>query len=389
MIEERKLNRFDRYVVCPIIAHDPEKLAKCEEHDKQVSRGKAALLVLVAFSSSVLSSAFWWQFMPAPVAVGVGIFAFFYILFLDQFVGGTVWALRGILRKPGLKVGKVLLAGRLGIAALFATGNSIGLEIIMGKHAIEAQRVSDKFTEDQKTNQTFGAKADQIRKQTLGNTYEVIQEEKKEINTVQPKLDEARQKQAGAANALAAAKIQAHREKYGEDGFPKGMKKNYQAALAAQAAAETDLAKAKTDIEIYQARLKAAQDRQKGAEEDAKAKEPLLQPQLNQLEDERKRSLVPEGNDAISSYILLQEVYADPKRGTAARFLGWLFFLMLMAVELSFVAVCTWFIPATIYEVRLIGDTADEAETLNEMYRQRREARLGMSLTRQPLEVVS
>src|SRR5205085_8400512 len=67
-------------------------------------------------------------------------------------------------------------------------------------------------------------------------------------------------------------------------------------------------------------------------------------------------------NDALMSYLALQEVFDDPRFGSAARHFSWLMMAVLMTLELSYVVVRACFTHASVYMAILIADTKKRAE---------------------------
>ena len=74
------------------------------------------------------------------------------------------------------------------------------------------------------------------------------------------------------------------------------------------------------------------------------------------------------------SYLALEEVYADPRFGTAARHFSWLMMAVLMTFELSYVVVRAWFTHASVYMAILIGDTKKRADRVTADYESSRDA---------------
>ena len=71
---------------------------------------------------------------------------------------------------------------------------------------------------------------------------------------------------------------------------------------------------------------------------------------------------MPDRNDALMSYLALQEVYEDPRFGEAAKHFSWLMMAVLMTFELSYVVVRVWFSHASVYMALLIADTKKRAD---------------------------
>lgn len=74
------------------------------------------------------------------------------------------------------------------------------------------------------------------------------------------------------------------------------------------------------------------------------------------------------------SYLALEEVYSDPRFGTAARHFSWLMMAVLMTFELSYVVVRAWFTHASVYMAILIGDTKKRADRVAADYESSRDA---------------
>jgi hypothetical protein len=81
------------------------------------------------------------------------------------------------------------------------------------------------------------------------------------------------------------------------------------------------------------------------------------------------------------SYLALEEVYADPRFGTAARHFSWLMMAVLMTFELSYVVVRAWFTHASVYMAILIGDTKKRADRVAADYESSRVALLAPDAT--------
>jgi hypothetical protein len=96
--------------------------------------------------------------------------------------------------------------------------------------------------------------------------------------------------------------------------------------------------------------------------------------EATQIDEERKSHLVPDRNDALMSYLALQEVMDDPRFGAAARHFSWLMMAVLMTFELSYVVVRAWFAHASVYMAMLIADTKTRADRIAADYKSNRDA---------------
>ena len=117
-----------------------------------------------------------------------------------------------------------------------------------------------------------------------------------------------------------------------------------------------------------------AQKKLDKASADVRAAEAAFAGEAAQIDEERKSHLIPDRNDALMSYLALEEVYADPRFGTAARHFSWLMMAVLMTFELSYVVVRAWFTHASVYMAILIGDTKKRADRVAADYESSRDA---------------
>lgn len=187
-------------------------------------------------------------------------------------------------------------------------------------------------------------------------------------------LDAARQLRATASQRAEAYGIETDRELKGAPGYKAGAGSQYREALARKTAADADLAKAASDISIYEPRMADAQKKLDKASADVRAAEAAFAGEAAQIDEERKSHLIPDRNDALMSYLALEEVYSDPRFGTAARHFSWLMMAVLMTFELSYVVVRAWFTHASVYMAILIGDTKKRADRVAADYESSRDA---------------
>ena len=117
-----------------------------------------------------------------------------------------------------------------------------------------------------------------------------------------------------------------------------------------------------------------AQKKLDKASADVRAAEAAFAGEAAQIDEERKSHLIPDRNDALMSYLALEEVYSDPRFGTAARHFSWLMMAVLMTFELSYVVVRAWFTHASVYMAILIGDTKKRADRVAADYESSRDA---------------
>jgi hypothetical protein len=338
-------------------------LAPVQDHYTVVS--EAMLLSLVALVTGVAWTAFWAQFLPFAAACAFGALAFAFVFLIDSAIGAADWRLTGVLRQPGVRHGReywLRLSARFGMTAILSSATSTGAAMAMFHNAIVTQLEHDRRETNQKIAQQYDAQIQELRTRYLGTELNNVTALQKSITEITRVVDAARQTRSSAGKQLETETIEADRELRGAPGYKAGPGTKYREALERKKTADATLAKAEEDIRIYEPRLADAQRKLDAANAGIKNAEAGFLVEAEKLDEEKKAHLVPARNDALMSYMALQELYQSPIYGSAALHFTWLMIAVLMTIELSYVIVRVWFTHASVYMAILIADTKLRAE---------------------------
>jgi hypothetical protein len=358
------LSRITR-LACVLVRSNPEILAAAPRQDHYAVVCEALLLSVVGGVTGLAWTCFWAQFLSMPVACAFGALAGFFIFLVDQAIGAADWRLTGVLRRPGAQRGwqtHARLGMRLAMTVILSTATSTGASMAMFHDAIKTQLEADVRGKNRQIEEQYAERIREHRALRFGSLEADMQRLTASVAEITRVLDAARQLRATASQRTEAYQIEADRELKGAPGYKAGAGSKYREAQARKLAADSDLAKAASDIEIYEPRLAQAQSKLDAASAALRAAEKAFAGEAAQLDAERKSKLVPDRNDALMSYLALQEVYEDPRFGEAARHFSWLMMAVLMTFELSYVVVRVWFSHASVYMALLIADTKKRAD---------------------------
>jgi hypothetical protein len=379
-------------LACALVRCNPDLLALSPRQDRYAVVCEALLLSVVAGVTGLAWTAFWAQFVALPAAFAFGGLACVFMFLIDQAIGAADWRLTGVLRQPAARRGwwqHGRLVPRLAMTVVLSTATSTGASMAMFHDAIRTQLEQDVRGKNRQIEEQYAQRIHEqrtLRFGTLEAEVERLTASAGEMNRV---LDAARQLRAAASQRAEAYGIETDRELKGAPGYKAGAGSNYREALARKTAADADLAKAESDIGIYEPRMADAQKKLDKANADLHAAEAAFAGEAAQIDEERKSHLIPDRNDALMSYLALEEVYADPRFGTAARHFSWLMMAVLMTFELSYVVVRAWFTHASVYMAMLIADTKKRADRIASDYESSRDALRRTPGARAPLRFLS
>ena len=365
--EPRKLSQFMLFI-CLLMRCDPDILVDAPLRDHMTVLYEALLLFLVALISGAAWAAFWAKFLPLLVALGLGVVAYSFIFLIDQAIGAADWRLGGILRHPSARYGKeywARLAIRATMTLVLSLATSTGAAMWMSGDAIKAQLDQVRREENQKIEDRYAVELNTMLQRQFGSQMDRIKSLAETVRTTTPLLDMARQASTEATELQKTAEMDEEREATGKDGRAPGKKVRYREAEARADAARADLARANTLVGIYQPRLQQAKEQLTAATEAFEAAKATIQPKIDALEDEKRSHLIPARQDALMSFMALQQIYDDPVKGKAARWFGTLMMLVLMTIELSYITIRIMFQQASIYMALLIDDTKRRAEGID------------------------
>jgi hypothetical protein len=358
------LPRFTR-IACILVRSNPDILAQSPRQDHYAVVCEALLLSVVAGVTGLAWTCFWAQFLSLPVACAFGALAGFFIFLVDQAIGAADWRLTGVLRQPGGHHGwqtHARLGMRLAMTVILSTATSTGASMAMFHDAIKTQLESDVRGKNRQIEEQYAERVREHRTLRFGSLETDVQRLTANVAEATRVLDAARALRATASQRAETYQVEADRELKGAPGYKAGAGSKYREAQARKLSADSDLAKAASDIEIYEPRLAQTQAKLDAATAALRAAETAFAGEAAQIDEERKSKLVPDRNDALMSYLALQEVYEDPRFGEAARHFSWLMMAVLMTFELSYVVVRVWFSHASVYMALLIADTKKRAD---------------------------
>jgi TolA-binding protein len=364
-------------LACALVRCNPDLLALSPRQDRYAVVSEALLLSVVAGVTGLAWTAFWAQFVTLPAALAFGALASVFMFLIDQAIGAADWRLTGVLRQPGARRrwwehGR--LAMRLAMTVVLSTATSTGASMAMFHDAIRTQLEQDVRGKNRQIEEQYAERLREQRTLRFGTLEAEVQRLTTSAGEMNRVLDAARQLRATASQRAEAYGIETDRELKGAPGYKAGAGSQYREALARKTAADADLAKAASDISIYEPRMAEAQKKLDKASADVRAAEAAFAGEAAQIDEERKSHLIPDRNDALMSYLALEEVYSDPRFGSAARHFSWLMMAVLMTFELSYVVVRAWFTHASVYMAILIGDTKKRADRVAADYESSRDA---------------
>ncbi|MCZ7641528.1 MAG: DUF4407 domain-containing protein [Pseudorhodoplanes sp.] len=241
---------------------------------------------------------------------------------VDQAIGAADWRLTGVLRQPGGRhgwQGHARLAMRLAMTVILSTATSTGASMAMFHDAIKTQLEADVRGKNREIEEQYAERIREHRTLRFGSLEADVQRLTASVADASRVLDAARALRATASQRAEAYQIEADRELKGAPGYKAGAGSKYREAQARKLAADSDLAKAASDIEIYEPRLAQAQAKLDAATAALRSAENAFAGEAAEIDAERKSKLVPDRNDALMSYLALQEVYEDPRFGEAAQ----------------------------------------------------------------------
>lgn len=358
------LSRIVR-IACVLVRSNPEILVLAPRQDHYAVVCEALLLSVVAGVTGLAWTAFWAQFLSLPAACAFGALAGFFIFLIDQAIGAADWRLTGVLRQPGTHRGwqtHARLGMRLAMTVILSTATSTGASMAMFHDAIRTQLDNDVRGKNRQIEEQYAERMREHRTLRFGSLEADVQRLTASVADATRVLDAARQLRATASQRAETYEVEADRELKGAPGYKAGAGSKYREAQARKLAADSDLAKVASDIETYEPRLTQAQAKLDAATAALREAEAAFVGEAAQIDEERRSKLVPDRNDALMSYLALQEVYEDPRFGEAARHFSWLMMAVLMTFELSYVVVRVWFSHASVYMALLIADTKKRAD---------------------------
>jgi hypothetical protein len=367
-------------LICVIMRCDPALMAKSPLRDRIACVSEAALLGLVGLISAIAWTNFWAPYVPLSIACGFGLIAFGFIVLLDVAIGAADPQPEGILRPAGLRRrwdwwGKIAM--RISLTVILSVATSEGATMAMFREAIKERLAYIVQMHNRDSQDHFAQKVAAYRQQHFGALLDEIKKLNGLIDQTTKPLDDALQLQAAAENNLAAAKVKADREHHGKDGSVKGDGPLFKAALKEQEAAQAELVKAQAQVGIYQPRVNHAKEQLGHAQEKLSQAEATTHDDLAKLEQEKQAEVVTMHNDPLLAYRALELIYADPDQGEAARHFALMMKLVLITLELSYLALRLIFAHASVYTMLLLADTLVRADEVHDDYRRRRAALCG------------
>jgi len=354
-----ELSWFIRFIYW-LVRYDPEALEGCPTIDRYQMISKAALLLAIGCLSIFTWSGFYGVFLPIFITIPLTLLTVTIVLLIDQFIGSSRWSLKGVMREPG-KVWRealigvmVLLVLRLPIATTLAFATSTAAMIAITDSTTKAIEQKERNADNAAIEAAGAAAKKQAWQTILGPLDAEVKQTAAALSAINGELDAARRKRDAAGQQLVENKIKADCQLNGGPGCHKGVGPRYREALTWQDKAEADLRQAEADLAGFEARRADAERKHDEAVAAYHAGERNYLEATREIEKRVADESVKPGNDPVMAYMALQKVFADPERGSAARFIANVLLALLMLAEISYVLVSEFFEHGTIYMVRLI-----------------------------------
>jgi hypothetical protein len=354
-----------------LVRVDPDILATCPRIDHYQQISKAVLLLAIAGIALFAWGGFFAQFWPFYIALPLTLVVIVWIVMIDQIMGASRWALRGVLATPG----KAFMLGisaafvfRLLLGGVTSSATSYSATMLMNRATIAAQLQKDRDAENAAKRIEGEAEKTRLRRSMLGSRDDEVKQLSDAIKAIDDQLDADRRTREAAGQQIAATTIEADCQEHGGPGCRRGKGTQYRKALTLRDKAAGDLRLAETEIPALEDRRAALERKRDAVLGDLHAHEGAYLKAAKAIDLRVAREAVPPRNDPAMSYIALQEVFHSPA-GRAARFYEHLMLGLLLMMEISYVVSSEYFSHASIHEARLIARTKTLAAQAASQYR--------------------
>lgn len=361
-------------LACMITQSAPDLMRESNAKDRMSMIGHASMLILVTIVAVLAWTAFWASFLPVEAAIPLGLLVGAIIFGFDQAIGASDWELAGVLRQENepykLKWWWTLLL-RVGIAFLLAQATAVGATMWLFRSAIDNHLREERVQKLAPLEAEYAQAKAYLKSRMISpleTEMSAIQAERATLNT---SLQASIAERDAAQRRASVARIEADREdKGGLKGYIKGRGALYVEAKRQEVEAARILDAADANEKQAHARMDALTQRIDKLRVDMGSASKTFDEQASKLDAAKTRDArwQPEESDPMMRYIALDEIKNSPERGKAATAITWLMTLVLMTLELMFLFVKVFFNHASVYTVRLIARTKQEAAEVSSEY---------------------
>lgn len=360
--------------LCLIAGADRDIAEQCNDRDRQLIGSEAAWIVLIA----ILAWTAWWIAlrtldMPALEAAMVAVIVACFIFMFDRAMAASDWRLVGVLAQPMSLRERIphglVIAGRVIVSFILAQTTALGVTLWLFEGRIEQGLREDRNAANAPLMREFEADVEAVEGQLLGNLQSDIAALRAQLDLAVDNQRQALQTAQSARQLASEARSAADAERKGDaknspagDGrrFREWQRRENEAQSAEAAAREAAQMAHKMQqtlheqIDTKQSDLLAARQM---AEQD------ILKLQKRLESDPRWQ---PERGDLLSRVNTLGRLKEDPVEGTATTRIDYLVTSCLLVFELMFLIIKLFFMPPSVYKLRLITATRLEALRVKE-----------------------
>ena len=374
--ERSQLSRIESYA-CMITQSDPNLMRESNMKDRMSMVGHATMLVLVTILAVLAWTAYWASFLPIWSAIPLGLLVGAFVFCFDQAIGASDWELAGVLRNSPYEMkwwGKLLL--RIGVAYLLAQATSVGASMWLFRASIDNLLREERVQKLAPLEADYAqAKAD-LKNRFISPLESEMAATQSERETLNASLKASIATRNAAQQRASAARIEADREdKGGLNNYIKGKGPLYEEAKRQEGEAARILDAADFDEKLAHARIDTLSLRIDKLRVGLGAASKSFDEQAAKLDttktlDARWQS---DESDPMMRYEALEKMKNSSERGKAASEITLLMTMTLMTFELMFLLVKVIFNHASVYTVRLISSTKQEAAEVSAEYHRKAE----------------
>ncbi len=352
-------------IACVLTLERYDLASRSNPRDQKYIIRDAGLLVILFIWQIILWTMVAGVVVESRVAsFGIAVLLATILLMLDQAIGASLWQPGGFLSEDSgwqkgiqkLKriVPRILVTGPIS----FAT--SVALMLVLFEGSIQQELQTERAAKNQPVLEEYERREQALAQQLLQPKIQQLETAQRQVDDLQAAI----RKENGHLEALRTRrnqlKLEADCELSGKK--PGCVKESYipkdgpvRQELLRQVSEETDkIDRAEGAKRDMHAQMKVLQTNLEVAQSSLEESREVFRAQRNELKREQANDprILQSMDDFLLRYQAFVRLKSDPDMGATARQLSWLTLAVLMALELSYVAIRLLFPPSSVYVLR-------------------------------------
>jgi hypothetical protein len=365
-------------VCCWLTRAWPDLVAESNSFDRMTVVANAIALLTLAVLSVLAWGVFFGTFLELRVALPLAILVAAIIVQLEAAIAASDWQLAGVLRlrnePPGLWHWLKLVI-RLLVALVFSGFTAMGVMLALFGETIGAQLQAKRAAHNAPLEREYAARKEELKSRLIVPLESELKAAREARALEAERVRALRARHQSLLDQASRASIEAGRELDGL-GRLAGAGPRYRDALRQREQSAQLAERSAAELEHGSSALRDLDGRLENLNRQLAAGNADLAAAWRALDQAKLRDArwMRERDDALLRVIALFELANHSEYGPVVRRFTWMAALLLVLMELCFLLIKVVFAPASVYTVRVIAKTKEEAAQVAAEHARRREA---------------